>query len=167
MARTGYDDKEVIAWVPPGEDPDDKPFTVLMTHVGFKMVQAYSKRIGSRVAAQSKGVKDFSKVTEISTRVTVEVQREQFCENVKGIKNFFVNGREITDPAEFFEIADNGTVTEIIEAMESSAKLSEGQIKNSSGESNGSISPAENTASPSTAQSVTTPTKETETAETG
>ena len=148
MARTGYDDKEVIQWVPPGEELDDKPFTVFMTHVGFKMVQSYAKRIGGRVAAQSKGVKDFSKVTEISTRVTTEIQREQFCENVKRIENYSVKGREITDPAEFFDVADNAYISEIIEAMESSAKLSEGQVKNLSGVSDGDTSLTEKREAP-------------------
>lgn len=167
MARIGYDDKEVVEWIPPGEELEDKPFTVLMTHVNFKRVQAYSKRIGSRVAAQSKGVKDFSKINEITTRVTEEIQKEQFCENVKGIKNYLTKGREITAPEEFYDVADNPTMTEIFEAMESSAKLSAGQVKNSSGESNGNISPVESTDSPSTAQSVTSQTKKIETAETG
>ena len=137
MARTGYDEKEVIEWVPPGEEFDKNPFTVFMTHVGFKQVQAYAKRIGHRVTAQSKGIRDLSKITEISTAVSADVQKEQFCENVKRIKNYSVKGREITDPSEFFEVADNAYISEIIEAMESSAKLSEGQVKNSLGASDG------------------------------
>ena len=159
MARTGYDEKEVIEWVPPGEELDEKPFTVLMTHVSFKMVQAYAKRIGTRVAAQSKGVKDFSKVTEISTRVTVEVQKEQFCEHVKGIRNYSVNGRVITAPEEFFDVADNAYITEIIEAMESSAKLSEGQVKNLPGASDGGIKSTESMEAPLTAENVDLPTE--------
>ena len=137
MARTGYDEKEVIEWIPPGEEFDKDPFTVFMTHVSFKGVQAYAKRIGHRVTAQSRGVRDLSKITEISTVVSEDVQKEQFCENVKRIKNYFVKGREITDVEEYFEVADNASIVEIITTMESSAKLSEGQVKNSPGASDG------------------------------
>lgn len=167
MARTGYDEKEVIEWIPPGEEFDKDPFTVFMTHVGFKQVQAYAKRIGHRVTAQSKGVRDLSKITDISAVISGEVQKEQFCENVKRIKNYFVKGREITDAEEFFEVADNACISEIIAAMESSAKLSEGQVKNSPGASDGGTVSTEKTEPPLTAQDATTETKETETVKTG
>lgn len=156
MARTGFDPNEVIEWIPPGEEVDNKPFTVLMTHVSYKMVQKYSKMIAARVAAQSKGMRDMARLTEVRTAAEEEVQKIQFCENVKGIKNYFVQGREIIDAGEFYDKADTADVTEIIQVMESSAKLSEGQVKNSSGVSGGTSSQEAKTESPSAAAHVQT-----------
>ena len=154
MARIGYDPDEVIEWMPPGEEGEEKPFTVLMTHVSYKAVQRYSRLIASRVSAQSKGIRDMSKLTEVRTAAEEEVQKIQFCENVKGVRNYFVGGREVTDAAEFYERADIADVTEIIQTMESSAKLSEGQIKNSSGVSGCTSSQEVKTESPLTVKIV-------------
>lgn len=140
MARIGYDPEDVIEWVPPGEENEDKPFTVSMTHVSYKAVQKYSKMIAARAAAQSKGIRDMSKLTEVRAAAEVEIQKIQFCEHIKGIRNYFIGGREITDVEEFYEKADLSDITEIIQAMESSSKLSEGQAKNSPGDSGGSSS---------------------------
>ena len=167
MARTGFDPNEVIEWIPPGEEADKKPFTVLMTHVSYKMVQKYSKMIAARVAAQSKGMRDMARLTEVRTAVEEEVQKIQFCENVKGIKNYLIQGREITDAGEFYDKADIADVTEIIQAMESSAKLSEGQVKNSLGASGGTSSQEAKTGSPSIATHAQTVTEKSETVLTG
>ena len=83
MARIGFDPNEVIEWMPPGEETDDKPFTVFMSHVNYKLVQKYSKMIAARVAAQSKGMRDVARLTEVRTAAEEEVQKIQFCENVK------------------------------------------------------------------------------------
>jgi len=167
MARTGFDPNEVIKWIPPGEENDEKPFTVLIIHVSYKMVQKYSKMIAARVAAQSKGMRDMARLSEVRTAAEEEVQKIQFCENVKGIRNYFVGGREITDAGEFYDKADTADVTEIIHAMESSAKLSEGQVKNSSGVSGGPSLPEAKTESPSTVTNAQTAIEKPETVTTG
>jgi len=108
-----------------------------------------------------------SKLTEVRTAAEEEVQKIQFCENVKGVRNYIVSGREITDAAEFYDKADIADVTEIIQAMESSAKLSEGQIKNSSGVSGGSSSQEVKKESPLVAKTAETAIERSEIAETG
>lgn len=149
MARTGYDADEVIEWIPPGEEKDEKPFTVLMTHVSYAAVQTFSRMISARVAAQSKGLRDMTRLAEIQSEAGSEVQKIQFLKHVKEIKNYFIYGLEIKDAETFYAKADNASVTEVIQAMESSAKLSEGQVKNSKGASGGISSQETKTESPS------------------
>lgn len=167
MARTGFDQDEVIEWIPEGEENEENPFTVLTTHVNYKAVQKYSKMIGARAAAQSKGIRDMARLTEVRTVAEEEVQRIQFTDNIKGIRNYFIKGREIIDAGEFYDKADTADVTEVLQAMESSAKLSAGQVKNSLGASAGASLQEAKTESPSDVITAETETVKPATVETG
>ena len=68
---------------------------------------------------------DASKMAEAGQ----EIQRKQFTENVESISGYSVGSKEVTDPSEFYDTADTELVLEVIRAMESQSKLSEGQRK--------------------------------------
>ena len=125
MGLKGFDKDEVIDFVPEygGNREDKDPTIVRLKFVPYSKVQHYARVIASR----SKDAKSSAKLAEI----TQGVQLKQFVECVEGIENFSINGREVTDPAEFYDTADTELVIEIIRAMENQNKLTEGQRKNS------------------------------------
>ncbi|HAS53457.1 MAG TPA: hypothetical protein DCS42_04620 [Nitrospiraceae bacterium] len=129
MAIITFDKDDVIEYVPVSERNSENPTVVLMKHVTFAVAQKYQKMI----AAQVKGMGGFNpeKIAE-NTRM---IQKKQFCENVIGVRNFFVKGREISTSAELYEAADSKLIIELINAMEDSARLTEGQLKNFAQES--------------------------------
>ncbi|MDP2690700.1 MAG: hypothetical protein Q8P48_11390 [Deltaproteobacteria bacterium] len=124
MAIIGFDREMIIDYVPEYNGNRDSldPCVVKLKFVPYSRVQHYSRLI----AARSKGAGDPAKAAEI----TQQVQKKQFVENVEGIYGYYVAEREVADPSEFYETADTDLVVEIIHAMESISKLSEGQRKN-------------------------------------
>jgi hypothetical protein len=124
MAIISFDKDAVIEFVPEygGNRDSDDPCVVRLKFVPYSKVQHYSRII----AARTKGVNDPSRVTEI----TQTVQKKQFADNVESVSGYFVEAREVADPDEFYETADTDLVMEVIRAMESQSKLSEGQRKN-------------------------------------
>lgn len=125
MAIISFDKDALIDYVPAfgGNRDSDNPCIVKMKFVPYSKIQHYSRLI----AARTKNLSDPSKVTEISQ----EIQKKQFVENVDFISGYFVGSREVTDPGEFYDTADTDLVIEILKAMESASKLTEGQRKNS------------------------------------
>ncbi|MFQ5736609.1 MAG: hypothetical protein ACE5GY_07070 [Thermodesulfobacteriota bacterium] len=125
MAIIGFDRDEIIDYVPEygGNRDDDDPCIVRLRFVPYSRVQHYSRII----AGKAKGVHDPAKITQI----THGVQRKQFVEQVESVSGYSIKGREVTDPGEFYDTADGELVMEVIRAMESQSKLSEGQRKNS------------------------------------
>ncbi|MBI5344765.1 MAG: hypothetical protein HZB83_05435 [Deltaproteobacteria bacterium] len=91
--------------------------------VPYSKVQEYARLISLR----TKGAQDQSKTAEAAQAV----QKKEFVENIDSISGYYVGEREVTDAAEFYETADTDIVIEIIRAMESSQRLTEGQRKNS------------------------------------
>ncbi len=125
MAIISFDPDTVVDYVPEygGNRNSEDPCIVRLRFVPYSRVQHYSRII----AARAQNVSDPSKVAEISQ----EVQKKQFVENVDGVVNYYVDGRDVTDPEEFYRTADTDLVMEIIKAMESIQRLTEGQRKNS------------------------------------
>lgn len=125
MAIISFDKDTLIDYIPEygGNRDSIDPCIVRLKFVPYSRVQHYSRLISAR----GKGVLEASKITEI----TQQVQKKQFMDSVDSIESYYVGDREITDPAEFYETADTDLVIEIIKAMESHSKLSEGQRKNS------------------------------------
>ena len=60
-----------------------------------------------------------------------EVQRRQFCENVRNVLGLVLNGREVAGPEEVYDRAPFGLVRELLSVMEDVSMLSEGERKNS------------------------------------
>ena len=116
---------DVIDYVPASERGSDDPTVVGLKHVTFAMAQQYERLI----AQQAKGAAP-AQMLERTAEATRHVQRKQFIDNVAYVKNYFVRDREITTGAELYEVADQALIMELIRAMESSAKLTEGQLKN-------------------------------------
>lgn len=123
MAIISFSKDTIIDYVPEygGNRDSENPCVVRLKFVPYSKVQEYSKII----SAKAKG--DMSKAADISR----EIQKRQFCESVDSVSGFSVDGCEVTTSDEFYEHAPTELVYEIIRAMESSAKLSEGQRKNS------------------------------------
>ncbi len=124
MAIISFDPHRVVDYIPEynGNRESDNPCVVRLRFVPYARVQHYSRILAGRTS----GVSDPLRITEI----TQEVQKRQFVENVEEILNYYVGEREVRDPEEFYETADTDLVVEIIKAMESHARLTEGQRKN-------------------------------------
>lgn len=127
MAIISFSKDAIIDYVPEygGNRQSDDPCVVRLKYVPFSKVQEYARLISARTKGGGGGGEQ-SKAAEIAQ----QVQKKEFVENVESISGYFVEDREVTDPAEFYETADSELVTEIIRAMESSARLTEGQRKN-------------------------------------
>lgn len=125
MAIIGFDKDAVIDYMPEygGNRDSENPCVVRLRFVPYSKVQHYSRLI----TLKNKDAKnDATKAIEN----VQAVQKKQFVESVEGVSGYYVNGREVIDPAEFYETADTDLILEIIRAMESSARLTEGQRKN-------------------------------------
>ena len=125
MAIISFSHDTIIEYVPSygGNRDSDEPCIVKMRFVSYAKVMAYSKLIDSK----SKGITDSEKRMEISR----EIQKQQFVENVESVSGFLLDGKTIITASEFYDNAPFALIIEIIRAMEDSAKLSEGQRKNS------------------------------------
>lgn len=124
MAIISFDRDTVIDYAPgyAGNRDSMEPCIVRLKFVPYSKVQHYARLI----AARTKGVSDQTRITEL----TQEIQKKQFVDSVESISGYYVENREVTDPAEFYETADTDLVIEIVRAMESMSKLNEGQRKN-------------------------------------
>jgi hypothetical protein len=124
MAIVSFDTESVIDYLPEygGNRDTIDPCVIRLKFVPFSRLQQYSRLL----AARTKGVTDSARVSEVSQ----SIQKKQFTDNVESVSGYFVESREVTDPEGFYETADTELVLEVISAMESHAKLSEGQRKN-------------------------------------
>lgn len=124
MAIISFDKDAPTDYIPAygGNRDSENPCVVSLRFVPYSRVQHYSKIISTR----ARGINDPGKISELSR----EVQKQQFCENVDSISGYFIGQREVTSPDEFYDTADTDLVLEIIKAMESSARLTDGQRKN-------------------------------------
>lgn len=134
MAIISFDRDAVVDYVPEygGNRDSENPCVVRLKYLPYSKVQAYSKAI----ALKARNLRDPERLANVSQ----EIQRRQFLDSVESISGYFVEDREVTDPVELYETADNALITEIIQAMESSQTLTEGQLKNSGRASGGTPS---------------------------
>ena len=131
MAIIAFDPEEIIEYIPVSERGKKDPCTIHMKYVPFGKVQKYSQIIGRLNVERTKNITDDKEVMEITGATAREIQRKQFCDQIVKIENFSVKDRTITDPGEFYDkYGDERLIVEIIRAMESIARLSEGQKKN-------------------------------------
>ena len=124
MAIISFDKDTIVEYVPAygGNRNSDVPCVVRLKFVPYSRVQHYARII----SAKTKGLSNNEKVPEI----VQEIQKKQFTESVESVSGYFIGDREIADPSEFYETADTDLILELIKAMESQQKLSEGQRKN-------------------------------------
>ncbi|MCK4738907.1 MAG: hypothetical protein KAT46_03065 [Deltaproteobacteria bacterium] len=124
MAIISFDPDGVTDYVPAygGNRDSESPCVVGLRFVPYSRIQHYSRII----SAKTKGNTDPSKVTEI----TQGIQRRQFVENIEDVSGYFVGSKEVKEAGEFYDTADTDLILEVIQAMESSQKLTEGQRKN-------------------------------------
>ena len=124
MALISFDKDTVIEYVPAygNNRESENPCVVRLKFVPYSRVQHYAKLL----SAKARNTNDSGKMTEAGQ----EIQRKQFVENVEGVSGYCIGDREVKDPGEVYDTADMEFVHEIIRAMESQQKLSEGQKKN-------------------------------------
>ena len=124
MALISFDRDTVVEYIPEygGNRNSDTPCIVRLKFVPYSRVQHYSRVL----AAKAKGAADPSKMAEFAH----EVQKKQFTESVESVFGYYVGSKEVTDPQEFYDTADTDLVVEVLRAMESQSRLSEGQRKN-------------------------------------
>jgi hypothetical protein len=124
MAIISFDAEATVDFIPAysGNRDSSEQCVVSLKFVPYSRVQYYSRMI----SAQTKNISDPSKVTEI----TQGIQRRQFVDSVELVSGYYVGGAEIKDPALFYDTADTDLIIEVIKAMESAQRLSEGQVKN-------------------------------------
>ena len=125
MAIISFDPDAIIDYIPEyaGNRESEDPCIVKLKYVPYSRVQHYARIL----SAKTHGEKDYSKIAEI----TQGIQRKQFIENVDSIYGYYVGVNEVMDASGFYETADTDLVIEVIRAMESQSKLTEGQRKNS------------------------------------
>lgn len=123
MAIISFSKDSIVDYIPEygGNRDSDDPCVVRLRFVPYSKVQDYGRLISARLKGKPEG---------ISAEVGREVQRKEFLDNVESISGYTVDGREVTAPGEFYDTADTALVIEIIQAMESAQKLTEGQRKN-------------------------------------
>ncbi len=124
MAILSFDQDAVVEYVPDyaGNRESLDPCVVRLKFVPYARVQHYARLI----AARTGGYADPAK----SAEVTHEIQKKQFIDNVDSVSNYFVGEMEVSGASEFYDTADTDLVIEVIKAMESHSKLTEGQRKN-------------------------------------
>lgn len=124
MSIISFDKESILDYIPEhgGNRESVEPCVVSLKFVPYSRVQEYSRLL----AARTRGVADPVKVAEL----TQHIQRKQFVENVEAVSGYFVGERKVTSPGEFFETADTDLVLEVINAMESTTRLTGGQRKN-------------------------------------
>ena len=124
MSIVSFDKESIVDYIPEygGNRESSDPCVVSLRFVPYSRVQEYSRLL----AARTRGVADSVKVAEL----TQHVQRKQFVENVENISGYFVGSMKVTSPGEFFDTADTDLVLEVIRAMESTSRLTDGQRKN-------------------------------------
>ncbi|OGP14469.1 MAG: hypothetical protein A2052_06800 [Deltaproteobacteria bacterium GWA2_54_12] len=124
MSIVSFDKESIVDYIPEygGNRESSDPCVVSLRFVPYSRVQEYSRLL----AARTRGVADSVKVAEL----TQHVQRKQFVENVENISGYFVGSMKVTSPGEFFDTADTDLVLEVIRAMESASRLTDGQRKN-------------------------------------
>lgn len=123
MAIIVPDPDVLIDYIPAygGNRESEDPCVVRMRFVPYKRIQHYAS-IMRQEASRGTG----ASMTEIQDAI----QKRQFVESVDSISGYYVGERETQTAAEFYDSAPAELVVEIIKAMESSARLSEGQRKN-------------------------------------
>ena len=125
MAIISFDKDTIIDYIPAYSNnrESDNPCIVRLKYIPYSRVQHYGKLL----AAKAKNLNDPVRVAEAGQ----EIQRKQFVDSVESISGYSVNGKDVADPSEFYDTADTELIVELIRAMESQQKLSEGQRKNS------------------------------------
>jgi len=118
MAITLYDSKTPLDYIPAfaNNRDSDAPCVVRLKYVPYSKMLIYEKIIMTK----TKG--DKTKAAE----VLPGVQKKQFLDSVESVSGFFIGKREVTDPEEFYEVADFALIVEIIKAMENPIFLKAG-----------------------------------------
>ncbi len=124
MAIISFDPDTIIDYMPEygGNRDSVDPCVVRLKFVPYSRMHEYSRQI----SALTRGLTNQSKVAEAAQ----SIQKKQFVENVESVSGYFVEAREVTGAEVFYETADTELVLEIIKAMESHSRLTEGQRKN-------------------------------------
>ena len=124
MAIISFDPDTIIDYLPEygGNRDSADPCVVRLKFVPYSQMHQYSRQI----SAMTRGLADQSRVAEVAQ----SVQKKQFVENVESISGYFVEANEVTSAEGFYDTADTDLVLEIIKAMESHSRLTEGQRKN-------------------------------------
>ena len=127
MALISFDKDTIIEYMPEfgGNRESENPCVVRLKFVSNAKAQYYTSLVRAKA---KRNLNDLALVTE----ALQDVQKKQFIEHVESVSGYTLSsGKEVTTAEEFYETADRLLVEEVLKAMESSAKLSEAQRKNS------------------------------------
>lgn len=124
MGITSFSPKTVIDYVPEYGDnrETENPCIVGIRFISFGEAREQQKMLASRSHRAD--------THEKSMAVAQALQQEQFVKHIDYVKNYDVDGEEVTDPGQFYMTAPADLITEVLEAMQDSSKLSGGQLKN-------------------------------------
>lgn len=125
MAIVSFSKNTIIDYVPEygGNRESSTPCVISLKYLSFGELREHQRLL----AAKSKGARDQEK----SMAIAQALQREQFVNHVVTIRGYLVDDVEVSDPNEFYDSAPVELITEILEAMQDSHRLNEGQQKNS------------------------------------
>lgn len=124
MGITSFSPDTVVDYVPEYGDnrTSEKPCVVGLKFISFGEAREQQKMLAARSQRAD--------TQEKSMDIAQALQKEQFTRHVTSIRNYDVDGEEVTDPGEFYMTAPADLITEILEAMQDSFRLSKGQAKN-------------------------------------
>jgi hypothetical protein len=125
MAIISLDPDVVIDYIPEygGNKESDKPCIVRMRPLTY----AQGQEMERRVLSQLKGAYSAAK----ENKVRQGEQKKVIVKHVESLENYFVGDKSVADAQTFYNCADVTLLVEILEALMSNSKLSEGQLKNS------------------------------------
>lgn len=124
MAIISFSKDATIDYVPEygGNRESEEPCIVRLKYIPYSRVQEYSRMIAARV----KGLNDVKRIDCVQ-----DIQRKQFIDNVESVSGYYVDTKPVTDASEFYATAPAELIVELVQAMESAQRLSDGQRKNS------------------------------------
>jgi hypothetical protein len=124
MALIQLDPDKIIDYVPEFDRANTTdPLIIRCKYVPRKLALEYADIIA----------RSFDGVMDQQKRIQIEraCNKDQFCKQVVEIVNYTAEGGgPITDPAEFYDSVDGTLIFEILDAMVTQSKLTEGQRKN-------------------------------------
>lgn len=129
MAIIGLKPGAVIPYVPVSERGNETdPCIIHIKYLSNPQVRDYAVRV-------TKATRNTT-TPESAVEKGLDVQRQQFIENVVRVENYSLpDGTQVTTAEQLYDNGDQSLIREVIQAMESVALLTAGQRKNSSGPS--------------------------------
>ncbi len=125
MAIISLDPDVIIDFVPEygGNKETKDPCVVHMRPLTYAQGQVMERSVLSKLTGKYSAAKD--------NKVRQGEQQAIMLKHIDSLSNYYVGEKLVADAETFFNSADTELLVEVLEALLSNTKLSEGQVKNS------------------------------------